>query len=128
MSYTTSDFSESVSQTPLRPQDIARVVAAWGSGSGQGTDAGHWKWSAEDVTDWAGGFLLQLYDNRFAYLTGWCDFTGWGCQDGVDLKYFNTRPTIPELRELEMGTTPPQPDEWDLDPADLNRWLATNQE
>ena len=31
---------------------------------------------------WTGGFVLKLKDGRFAYLTGWCDYTGWGCQDG----------------------------------------------
>jgi len=31
--------------------------------------------------------LLEMKDGRFAVLTGWCDTTGWGCQDGADVSY-----------------------------------------
>ena len=29
-------------------------------------------------------YILQMKDGRYVYLTGWCDYTGWGCQDGSD--------------------------------------------
>jgi hypothetical protein len=73
VSYTTEDFSESLQRTAITKGDVARVIAAWGKGDGQGVDAGHYRHSEEGVTDWNGGFLMQLRDGRFAYLTGWCD-------------------------------------------------------
>ena len=26
--------------------------------------------------------LFRLKDSRYAFITAWCDYTGWGCQDG----------------------------------------------
>lgn len=31
--------------------------------------------------------LFRLHDGRYALLTGWCDTTGWGCQDGGSINY-----------------------------------------
>lgn len=28
--------------------------------------------------------MFRLNDGRYAFLTAWCDYTGWGCQDGGD--------------------------------------------
>lgn len=28
--------------------------------------------------------VLKLKDGRYAFITAWCDYTGWGCQDGGD--------------------------------------------
>ena len=83
MSYTTDDFSECVTcairDTGLSIlRDITRVVAAWGYGDGMGDDAGHKRLADTSATDWSGGFLCALSDGRFAYITGWCDYTGWG--------------------------------------------------
>lgn len=33
-----------------------------------------------DGEDWLGVFALK--DGRFGALRAWCDFTGWGCQEG----------------------------------------------
>lgn len=67
--YTTNDFSESLDCARRDGHDsgvgigeISRCVAAWGEG-----DYG-----------WDGGFLVQLADGRFAYISGWNDSTGWG--------------------------------------------------
>jgi hypothetical protein len=117
MSYAILDFSESLGRVPIGPPDIVAVVAAWGYGEGQGTDGGH-GYSADGATEWSGGFLLKLKDGRFAYLTGWCDYTGWGCQDGAEVTYFDA---LPSLTSLEADP----PTGWDEQPADLNRWLSS---
>ena len=33
-----------------------------------------------DGADWIG--IFRLKDGRFLYVSAWCDYTGWGCQDG----------------------------------------------
>jgi hypothetical protein len=87
MSYTTSDFDECVkcgirdaeNGVVIQREDIARVIAAWGHGEGMGgDDAGHYRYSEDGATEWKGGFLCALHDGRFAYIWGWCDYTGWG--------------------------------------------------
>lgn len=127
MSYTTDDFSESLQRVSVPA--IASVVAAWGRGDGMGTDAGHWKWSEAGASDWAGGFLLKLHDGRYAYVTGWCDYTGWGCQDGAWVGFFDREPSVAEMAEAaaehNFCMAPPSADEWDREPSDLNRWLAS---
>lgn len=103
--YTDYDFAESLRSVGLEPGTVKNVIAAWGENG--------------DYSEWTGGFLFQLMaDGRFAYLSGWCDTTGWGCQDGAEIEYFDTEP-IPE--ELELGKN------WDKFPPDLNNWLV-NQE
>lgn len=127
MSYATYDFTESLERVGIEPPTIARVVSAWGKGDGQGDDAGHYKWAEDGVTDWAGGFLMLLNDGRYAYLTGWCDYTGWGCQDGAVVIYFDHEPTVAEMQDAEANESKNEPEEsvWDREPADLNRWLAS---
>lgn len=102
MSYARSDFSESMGRATITPEKIKKVLAAWGE-------------STEGYGEWSGGFLLQLKDSRFAYLTGWCDTTGWGCQDGANIEFFDKKPKVAECNKDV---------EWDKDPADLNKWLA----
>ena len=103
--YCTNDFEESLKQVPLEAKPI-RVLKAWGRAE------------EADVCchmDWSGGFLMELDNGRFAYLTGWCDYTGWGCQDGADISYGNA-PSDFALPE----------ENWDENPADLNKWIADN--
>ena len=119
MSYTTLDFSESLQRVGLAKTDIARVIAAWGYGYGQGQDEGK-GWSKDSVTEWRGGFLFHLKDGRIAYLTGWCDYTGWGCQDGAHVAYYDAVPLMTSLPQ-DAETVPPEL--LDEEPADLNRWL-----
>ena len=121
MSYTTSDFSESLSRVGIEPVLVARVLAAWGGGDGQGEDSGK-GWSDEGVTDWTGGFLFQLKDGRVAYVHGWCDYTGWGCQDGAAVVWYDAPPQLADVVAPEDMST--QPHDWDEEPADLNKWLA----
>ncbi len=130
MSYTTEDFAESLERVDVERSSIASVIAAWGTGSGMGEDAGHYRWSNDGATEWSGGFLFSLNDGRFAYLTGWCDYTGWGCQDGADIYHFDARPTLDEVRAVAHTDTyhqPPMDAEWDTEPADLNLWIKSKE-
>ena len=106
MSYTTYDFHATLFNSAIAgqidPAKIVRVVAAWGS---QG-----------DCAEWHGGFLFEISDGRFAYVSGWCDTTGWGCQDGAEITYYDTQP---ERDRLEKSRSI----EWDEEPADLNRYV-----
>lgn len=126
MSYATEDFAESLHRVRIDPTNIETVIAAWGYGSGMGYELGTSPgWSEEGVTDWAGGFLFRLVDGRYAYLTGWCDYTGWGCQDGATVTYFDAEPALVDLGRPPdcYNTEPLTADAWDQSPADLNRWL-----
>lgn len=113
MSYALYDFTESLDRAGFEPAEIQTVCAAWG-------------YSPEGYGSWSGGFLMELTDGRFCYLSGWCDTTGWGCQDGVEFKFYEQRPGLDSLNKPtssgEYEYEPPGG--WDIDPADLNKWLA----
>lgn len=96
--YTSYDFSESLEHVGIEESNVARVIAAWGD-------------SPEGYGSWEGGFLMLLENGRYAYLTGWCDTTGWGCQDGADITYFDSAPSLADISEDV---------DWDIDPSDLN--------
>jgi hypothetical protein len=106
VSFTTYDFTESLSRENIDRKDIKRVVAAHGSEG--------------DCSEWSGGFLMEMNSGKFIYITGWCDTTGWGCQDGTDRKEYEV---LPDLATLEKDSLP----EWDTDPADLNKYIATGE-
>lgn len=50
----------------FRPDEVAEVIAAV-----EGEN---------DGDSWVGVFRLS--DGRFVTVSAWCDYTGWGCQDG----------------------------------------------
>lgn len=82
-------------------EDIEKVVAAHGQ-------------STEGYGEWSGGFLLKLKDGQgYAYISGWCDTTGWGCQDGGSVQFYTIKP---KLVDLYSG-------DWDRNPPDLNKWV-----
>jgi hypothetical protein len=118
--YTIYDYTETLSRVGIDEHTVGRVLAAWGQ---QGVYA-----------EWEGGFLLHLKDGQFAYIWGWCDTTGWGCQDGAEVEYYDTPPALEIKRgtpqhlggylEALSGDTSKWEQEWDLDPADLNKWHA----
>jgi hypothetical protein len=107
--YTTSDLEYSLEKC-LGKAQVKCVVAAWGNVDRDGAccDACGGEWS--------GGFLLELKDGQYAYVTGWCDYTGWGCRDGAEVSLYETKPALSEIENIPV-------DKWDLDPIDLNRWL-----
>ncbi len=43
---------------------------------------------------------LRLNDGRFALLSAWCDYTGWGCRDGGDAQI---AASMEDLVRLAMG-------------------------
>lgn len=93
--YTVYDFSESLDRiSEFGLEDIAKVLLAWGNN--------------RDSSEWEGGFVVQLKDDRIFQIQGWCDYTGWGCQDGVEVKAINAVPKIPDA---------------DVNPTDLNRYI-----
>jgi hypothetical protein len=117
--YASYDYQESLKASNIDPTDVERVIAAWGLHG--------------DYSEWEGGFILAMKDGRFAYVWGWCDTTGWGCQDGGGVKWFDTEPDRTILRgtpqhmggylEALSGEEPKaNKADWDEAPADLNRW------
>jgi hypothetical protein len=109
--YTTSDLCCSLEIVEIARETIEKVHYGWGH-------------SPEGYGSWEGGFILELKDGRFVKLTGWCDTTGWGCQDGSEVTYHDTLPKVPDdLRERDWSFNPGQPIVADHLPADLNRWV-----
>lgn len=120
--YTVYDFVESVDASrrdkgeisPLM-EDISRVLYAHGV--------------TGDVNEWNGGFCCELKDGSIAYIWGWCDTTGWGCQDGGGVETFRTiyefLAYVARERTKFQGhyTSCPHIQEWDVEPEDLNRYL-----
>lgn len=102
--YTSYDFAESLEHERINESDVARVIAAWGD-------------SPDGWGSWEGGFLMLMKDGRYCYLTGWCDTSGWGCQDGASVEYYDT---LPAYKTLSGDVN------WDLEPADLNVELANS--
>lgn len=111
MGFTLKDFKETLACVErdygLRLR-IKKVVAAWG---------------VHDVGNiWSGGFLFQLDNDRetWVYITGWCDYTGWGCQDGAEVHAYNSHPI---LRDLPKWPHTGIDAVVDWEPADLNRYV-----
>jgi len=68
-------------QEGITPDTIDRVLAVW-----QGeNDGDSWRW------------VLALTDGRFAYVNGWCDYTGWDCRSDAESVFVET----PELGAAE---------------------------
>lgn len=44
---------------------------------------------------------LRLHDGRFALMSAWCDYTGWGCRDGGDVQF---AASLADLVRLAMTT------------------------
>jgi hypothetical protein len=105
MTYTIYDLDASLERAGIERDAIKQVIAAWGISG--------------DYSEWDGGFLMELKDGRFAYLTGWCDTTGWGCQDGVDVTYYQSLPDQSTLKQSEWKPST----EWDSVPTDLDRYV-----
>lgn len=38
--------------------------------------------------------ILRLHDGRWVALQGWNDYTGWGCQDGAEMKVGGSREQV----------------------------------
>lgn len=44
------------------------------------------------ASDWH--WLVSLDTGKFAYITGGCDYTGWGCQSSIRIKEFDNKEQI----------------------------------
>ena len=71
MAYELHDFTESIAcaqrdghNSGVQIGNITKCIAAWSSG-----DSG---------CDWTGGFLVKLDNGKYAHISGWCDYSGWG--------------------------------------------------
>ena len=62
-------------------EDIGESAALDNLGFGLATVFG-----ANDESNWH--WLIWCQDGSYAYATGWCDYTGWGCQSGGEINYY----------------------------------------
>lgn len=113
-SYTNYDFSETVNHvdSPIKMEQVKEVLFAYGD-------------SQEGYGQWAGGFIMRLNDGRIILITGWCDTSGWGCQDGINWVELGSGidgwdAEIKRQNNI-MWTNMPELEKWDDTPADLNR-------
>ncbi len=109
-----SDFSETVGHydnNKIKKEDIEEVLCAWGSTP---NDDGGGNQSDGFGTEWSGGFVLKLKNGKYAYITGWNDYTGWGCQDGIEIRIADS------FEGLEL---PEDYKEWEEKPKILNDWI-----
>lgn len=114
MAYDLYDFTESLERAGLPVLAVERCSLAFGR-------------SPEGYASWEGGFVLLLRTGEWAFLHGWCDTTGWGCQDGAALDRFDHEPTPDDLHAAWTAAWSYQErapiDDADVDPADLGRFL-----
>lgn len=98
MGYALFDLTESLDRVDINEHDVRQVLWAWGENG--------------DLAEWSGGFILRMADGRYCEITGFCDTTGWGCQDGANVVYYDADPGKPE--DVEDA---------DPNPADLNLYF-----
>lgn len=56
----------------------------------------HWREGENEGDNWLA--VLRLTDGRFAYVTAWCDYTGFDCQAGADVSYAESlEALVPEM-------------------------------
>ena len=60
------DWKEVVKYAPFKIEDVKEIIACVPGGA----DSSNWH------------YIMKLADGKFGYATGWCDYTGWGCQEG----------------------------------------------
>lgn len=108
MSFSSYDFSETIRGEAIDRESIKRVIAAHGV-------------SSDGRCEWSGGFLFEMKDGRFCYVSGWCDTTGWGCRDGTEIRWFDSEP--------EIGTFDQQGSkaEWETTLPDLQKYIETGE-
>lgn len=107
-SYTTYDFTETLKGLGIPRGDVVRVHAATGEDG--------------DLAEWRGAFLLELRSGKWVVVSGWCDTTGWGCQDGTEIHEFDNL-----IAAVDYWVRQYSDDGWDNDPADLNNYVRTGQ-
>jgi hypothetical protein len=108
MEFTSTDFAETLRRARFDlPAKPLSVLKAWGKNG--------------DYSEWEGGFVLLLEDKSYAYITGWCDTTGWGCQDGFTVTLGES---IEALKLPLICDYSEEPIPWaEGSPEDLNAWV-----
>lgn len=106
--YDLSDYYHTLDLAGIVPETVRGVLAAWGR-------------SPEGYGSWEGGFLLSLWDGKCAYVFGWCDTSGWGCQDDVQIAHFNAEVPPQQLVACDPRA-PLAATAYDALPPDLNLW------
>jgi hypothetical protein len=64
---------DDVSTEGITRDAVAEILAFHDSGEG------------DLFAEWDGAGVFRLADGRYVSAWGWCDTTGWGCQDDADL-------------------------------------------
>lgn len=60
------DFNECLKYAPFEKGDVSEIIACWpGEADGE-------KWH----------YIVELKNKEYGYVTAWCDYSGWGCQEG----------------------------------------------
>lgn len=60
------DFNECLKYAPFKKEEVEEIIAC----SPGGADGESWH------------YIVLLKKGRYGYVTGWCDYTGWGCREG----------------------------------------------
>lgn len=112
MAYDLFDFTESLSVAGVPEQRVEHCSFAFGE---QGC-----------MAEWEGGFVCHTRSGKpWIFVFGWCDTTGWGCQDAAWVVEFESEPTAEQIDaawRAQMSAAPPVGN-GDRDPIDLNRHL-----
>jgi len=95
----------------VKLNEIEHVLAAWGNVDAEGACC------EECGGEWHGGFILRMRDGTIGQVTGWCDYTGWGCLDGAG---YEEMPHGMDLFPIPKGA--------DENPADLNALLKNGSD
>jgi hypothetical protein len=117
MAYDLYDFTESLSVAGVEQARVEHCSVGFGD-------------SPEGYGSWEGGFVCHTRSGKpWIFVFGWCDTTGWGCQDGAWVIEYDHEPTEAELRaswdkEMEYSEWEPLWRERDEAPADVNRYLV----
>lgn len=61
-----SDFIDAMWAAGINPEDVYEIV--------------HSRLGYNDDYNWL--YVVELNTGRFAYVSSWCDYTGWDCQSG----------------------------------------------
>lgn len=86
MSYDLCDFTESLNVAGVEPNRVEHCSLSFGD-------------SPEGGGSWHGGFVCHTRSGKpWLFVFGWCDYTGWGCQDGAWVVEFDKEPTGDEVR------------------------------
>lgn len=76
------DIIEGWALADITPEDVKRII--------------HYRPGENDDFSWL--YVLEMTDGRFAYVSAWCDYTGWGCRDGAEVSYANSLiELVPEM-------------------------------